>query len=93
MEEEERQKRISNTRRNIEDLKSELAKVADQPDVTPKINDVNEELRRNQVDKARMEGEMSDLRRERENILAEMKSESSRKRASVGNCQLTLSNH
>lgn len=81
MEEEEHQKRISNTRRNIEDLKSELAKVADQPDVTPKINDVNDEFRRNQVDKARMEGEMSDLRRERENICAEMKSESSRKKS------------
>lgn len=83
MEEEEHQKRISNTRRNIEDLMSELAKVADQPDVTPKINNINDELRRIQVDKARVEGEMSDLRRERENIRAEMKSESSRKRASV----------
>lgn len=73
MEEEEHQKRISNTRRNIEDLMSELAKVADQPDVTPKINNINDELRRIQVDKARVEGEMSDLRRERENIRAEMK--------------------
>lgn len=88
-EEEEHQKRISNTRRTIEDLKSELAKVADQPDVTPKINDINNELRRIQVDKARMEGEMSDLRRERENIRAESKSESSQKK----NVCVKLSTH
>lgn len=75
MEEEEHQKRISNTKRTIEDLKSELAKVADQPDVTPKINDINDELRRIQVDRARIEGEKSDLCRERDNICAETKSE------------------
>lgn len=70
-EEKDHQKRISNTIRTIEDLKSELAKVADQPDVTPKINDINNELRRIQVDRARMEGERSDLCRERDNICAE----------------------
>lgn len=74
-EEKDHQKRISNTMRTIEDLKSELAKVADQPDVTPKINDINDELRRIQVDRARMEGERSDLCRERDNICAETKSE------------------
>lgn len=67
----------------IRDLKSELAKVADQPDVTPKINDINDELRRIQVDRARMEGERSDLCRERDNIYAEAKSETSRIRASM----------
>lgn len=81
-EEKDQQKRISNTMRTIEDLKSELAKVADQPDVTPKINDINHELRRIQVDRAKMEGERSDLCRERDNICAETKSETARIRAS-----------
>lgn len=74
-EEEDHQKRISNTRRTIEDLKAELAKVGDQPDVTPRISAVNVELRRIQVERAKMEGEKSDLRREKNNIYAESKSE------------------
>lgn len=74
-EEEDHQKRISNTRRTIEDLKAELAKVGDQPDVTPKINAVNGELRLIQVERAKIEGEKSDLRREKDNIFAESKSE------------------
>uniref|UniRef100_A0A8C4GZU3 Structural maintenance of chromosomes protein 5 n=1 Tax=Dicentrarchus labrax TaxID=13489 RepID=A0A8C4GZU3_DICLA len=68
MEEEDHQKRISNTRLTIEDLKAELAKVGDQPDVTPRINEVNVELRRIQVERAKIEGEKSDLRREKDNI-------------------------
>lgn len=74
-EEEDHQKRISNTRRTIEDLKAELAKVGDQPDVTPKINAVNGELRLIQVERAKIEEEKSDLRREKDNIFAESKSE------------------
>lgn len=69
------QKRIINTRRIIMDLKAELAKVEDQPDVTPRINEVNVELRRNQVERAKMEGENSDLRREKDNTFAQYKSE------------------
>lgn len=84
-EEEDQQKRISNTRRTIEDLKSELAKVGDQPDVTPKITDINVELRHIQIDKARIEGEKSDLRRERDAICAECKCESSQKMQ--GSCE------
>lgn len=76
MEEEDHQKRISNTRRTIDDLKAELAKVADQPDVTPRINAVNVELRRIQLERAKIEGEKSDLRREMDNLCAEAKSES-----------------
>ncbi|XP_070695461.1 structural maintenance of chromosomes protein 5 [Pempheris klunzingeri] len=71
LEEDDHQKRISNTRRTIEDLKAELAKVGDQPDVTPRINAVNVELRRIQVERAKIEGEKSDLRREKDNIYAE----------------------
>lgn len=71
MEEEEHQKRISNTRRIIEDMKAELAKVADQPDVTPQINEVNSELRRIQVERSKFELEKSELRREQDNLRAE----------------------
>ncbi|MEQ2218929.1 hypothetical protein XENOCAPTIV_010115 [Xenoophorus captivus] len=74
-EEEDHQKRISNTRRTIEDLKSELAKISDQPDVTPQINAVNVELRRIQVERAKIEEEKADLRRESDNITAESKSQ------------------
>uniref|UniRef100_A0AAX7T005 Structural maintenance of chromosomes protein 5 n=1 Tax=Astatotilapia calliptera TaxID=8154 RepID=A0AAX7T005_ASTCA len=68
MEEEDHQKRISNTRRTIEDLKAELAKVGDQPDVTPRINAVNADLRRIQEERAKIEGEKGDLRREKDNL-------------------------
>uniref|UniRef100_A0A3P9H2E8 Structural maintenance of chromosomes protein 5 n=1 Tax=Oryzias latipes TaxID=8090 RepID=A0A3P9H2E8_ORYLA len=71
MEEEDHQKRISNTRRAIDDLKAELAKVADQPDVAPQINAVNLELRQIQEEKAKIEGEKADLRREKDNLIAE----------------------
>uniref|UniRef100_A0A665U925 Structural maintenance of chromosomes protein 5 n=1 Tax=Echeneis naucrates TaxID=173247 RepID=A0A665U925_ECHNA len=71
MEEEDHQKRISNTRRTINDLKEELAKVGDQPDVTPQINAINVELRRNQEERAKIEGDKADLRRERDNLYAE----------------------
>uniref|UniRef100_A0A665U7R8 Structural maintenance of chromosomes protein 5 n=1 Tax=Echeneis naucrates TaxID=173247 RepID=A0A665U7R8_ECHNA len=72
MEEEDHQKRISNTRRTINDLKEELAKVGDQPDVTPQINAINVELRRNQEERAKIEGDKADLRRERDNLYAEL---------------------
>lgn len=75
MEDTDHQKRILNTRRIIMDLKAELAKVEDQPDVIPRINEVNVELRRNQVERAKMEGEKSDLRREKDNTFAQHKSE------------------
>uniref|UniRef100_A0A8C2ZQJ7 Structural maintenance of chromosomes protein 5 n=1 Tax=Cyclopterus lumpus TaxID=8103 RepID=A0A8C2ZQJ7_CYCLU len=71
MEEEDHQKRISNTRRTIDDLKAELAKVGDQPDVTPRINAVNVELRNIREERAKIEGEKADLRREKDNLHAE----------------------
>lgn len=71
MEEEDHQKRITNTRRTIEDLKAELDKIGDQPDVTPQINAVNVELRGIQQERAKMEGERADLRREKDNVTAE----------------------
>uniref|UniRef100_A0A3Q3W9Y3 Structural maintenance of chromosomes protein 5 n=1 Tax=Mola mola TaxID=94237 RepID=A0A3Q3W9Y3_MOLML len=71
MEEEDHQKRITNTRLIIEDLKAELAEVGDQPDLTPKINGVNTELRRIQVERARNEGVKSDLSREKDTVWVE----------------------
>ncbi|XP_076015393.1 structural maintenance of chromosomes protein 5 [Genypterus blacodes] len=72
-EEQDHQKRISNTRRIIEDFKAELAKLGDQPDVSPQIDVVNVDLRRIQVERAKVEGEKSDQRRERDNLIAESK--------------------
>ncbi|XP_031142568.1 structural maintenance of chromosomes protein 5 [Sander lucioperca] len=71
MEEEDHQRRISNTRRTIDDLKAELAKVGDQPDVMPRINAVNVELRTIREERAKVEGEKADLRREKDNLIAE----------------------
>ncbi|XP_053281365.1 structural maintenance of chromosomes protein 5 [Pleuronectes platessa] len=68
---EDQQKRLSNTRRTIDDLKTELAKVGDQQDVTPQINAINVELRSIQEERAKIEGERADLRRERDNVFAE----------------------
>lgn len=82
MEELDHQKRISNTRRTIKDLKDELAKVGNQQDVTPRMNAVNDELRRIQVERAKIEGERSDLRREKDNTFAEYKSKSTNDTAS-----------
>uniref|UniRef100_A0A4W5R2M1 Structural maintenance of chromosomes protein 5 n=1 Tax=Hucho hucho TaxID=62062 RepID=A0A4W5R2M1_9TELE len=68
----DRQKRISNTRRMIDDLRAELANVGDQSDVTPRIDAVNAELRRIQEEKAKMEGEKADMRREKDNLNGEL---------------------
>ncbi|XP_054626481.1 structural maintenance of chromosomes protein 5 isoform X1 [Dunckerocampus dactyliophorus] len=72
-EEEDQRKRISNAKLTIEDLKAELAKVANQPDLTPRINAVNTELKHIQVERAKVEGEKADLRREKDNLCAELR--------------------
>uniref|UniRef100_A0A8C9XX87 Structural maintenance of chromosomes protein 5 n=1 Tax=Sander lucioperca TaxID=283035 RepID=A0A8C9XX87_SANLU len=72
MEEEDHQRRISNTRRTIDDLKAELAKVGDQPDVMPRINAVNVELRTIREERAKVEGEKADLRREKDNLIRKL---------------------
>uniref|UniRef100_A0A667ZN16 Structural maintenance of chromosomes protein 5 n=1 Tax=Myripristis murdjan TaxID=586833 RepID=A0A667ZN16_9TELE len=68
MEEEDHRKRISNTKRIIDDLKAELANVGDQPDVTPQIDAINAELRSIQVERGKIDGEKADLRREGDNL-------------------------
>ncbi|XP_068611158.1 structural maintenance of chromosomes protein 5-like [Brachionichthys hirsutus] len=71
--EEDHQKRISNSRRAIEDLTAELGKMGDLPDVAPRVTAINHELKRLQVERAKTEGEKSDRRREEDNIWAESK--------------------
>uniref|UniRef100_A0A667ZZ03 Structural maintenance of chromosomes protein 5 n=1 Tax=Myripristis murdjan TaxID=586833 RepID=A0A667ZZ03_9TELE len=71
MEEEDHRKRISNTKRIIDDLKAELANVGDQPDVTPQIDAINAELRSIQVERGKIDGEKADLRREGDNLSAQ----------------------
>ena len=73
-EKEDEEKRIANTRTIIEDLKTELASVGEQPDLLPRIESVNVELRRCQEERARLEGEKSDIRREKDNLTAESRS-------------------
>uniref|UniRef100_A0A668AGF4 Structural maintenance of chromosomes protein 5 n=1 Tax=Myripristis murdjan TaxID=586833 RepID=A0A668AGF4_9TELE len=73
MEEEDHRKRISNTKRIIDDLKAELANVGDQPDVTPQIDAINAELRSIQVERGKIDGEKADLRREGDNLTLEKK--------------------
>ncbi|CAL8323354.1 unnamed protein product [Merluccius merluccius] len=70
-EKEDHEKRIANTRRIIDDLKTELAKVGEQPDVLPRIDAINVELKGNQEDRVRLEGEKADIRNEKDNMIAE----------------------
>uniref|UniRef100_A0AAR2KTI0 Structural maintenance of chromosomes protein 5 n=1 Tax=Pygocentrus nattereri TaxID=42514 RepID=A0AAR2KTI0_PYGNA len=67
-EEADRQKRIGNTKRLIQDLQRDLDNMGSQEDVTPKIEAVNTELRRIQEEKARLDGERQDLRRDKDEI-------------------------
>ncbi|KAG9354043.1 hypothetical protein JZ751_012167 [Albula glossodonta] len=71
-EEVDRQKRISNTRRLIEGLKAELSTLGPQEDVTPQINGINAELRKTQEERAQIDGEQSDLRREKDTQTGEL---------------------
>ncbi|XP_035247497.1 structural maintenance of chromosomes protein 5 isoform X2 [Anguilla anguilla] len=65
-EEADRQKRIGNTRRLIEDLQAQLRGAEAQQDPAPQIDAVNAQLRRAQEERAQREGELSDLRREKD---------------------------
>uniref|UniRef100_A0A8C1X155 Structural maintenance of chromosomes protein 5 n=1 Tax=Cyprinus carpio TaxID=7962 RepID=A0A8C1X155_CYPCA len=65
-EEADRQKRIGHTQLMIKDLQKELQNMGSMEDVTPQIEAVNAELRKIQEEKAKLEGEMSDLRRDKD---------------------------
>ncbi|NP_001239614.1 structural maintenance of chromosomes protein 5 isoform 3 [Mus musculus] len=65
-EELDRQKRISNTRKMIEDLQSELKTAENCENLQPQIDTVTNDLRRVQEEKALCEGEIIDKQREKE---------------------------
>ncbi|XP_066506411.1 structural maintenance of chromosomes protein 5 isoform X2 [Hoplias malabaricus] len=71
-EEVDRQKRIGNTKRMIQDLQKELDNMGSQDDVTPKIEVVIAELKKIQEDKARLDGERQDLRRDKVEATGEL---------------------
>uniref|UniRef100_A0A671KMY8 Structural maintenance of chromosomes protein 5 n=1 Tax=Sinocyclocheilus anshuiensis TaxID=1608454 RepID=A0A671KMY8_9TELE len=72
-EEADRQKRIGHTQLMIKDLQKELQNMGSMEDVTPQIEAVNADLRKIQEEKAKLEGEMLDLRRDKDemNLVAE----------------------
>ncbi|KAL7847854.1 hypothetical protein AOLI_G00225720 [Acnodon oligacanthus] len=79
-EEADRQKRIGNTKRMIQDLQRELDNMGSQEDVTPRIEAVNVELRRIQEEKARLDGERQDLRRDKDEASGELRRLQNRQR-------------
>uniref|UniRef100_A0A8C2NYQ7 Structural maintenance of chromosomes protein 5 n=1 Tax=Capra hircus TaxID=9925 RepID=A0A8C2NYQ7_CAPHI len=73
-EEHDRQRRISNTRKMIEDLQNELKTTESCENLQPQIDAVTNDLRRVQDEKALCESEMIDKRRERETLEKEKRS-------------------
>ncbi|CAH6972095.1 Smc5 [Phodopus roborovskii] len=65
-EEHDRQKRISNTRRMIEDLQNELRSAENCENLQPQIDAITNDLRRVQEEKGLCEGEIIDKQREKE---------------------------
>ncbi|XP_054996590.1 structural maintenance of chromosomes protein 5 isoform X2 [Sorex araneus] len=72
-EENDRQRRISNTRKMIEDLQNELKNTENCENLQPQIDAITNDLRRVQDEKALCEGEIIDKRRERETLEKEKK--------------------
>lgn len=70
-EEADRQKRIGHTQLMIRDLQKELQNMGTIEDVTPQIEAINAELRNIQEEKARLESESLDLRRDKDEITGE----------------------
>ncbi|XP_044921023.1 structural maintenance of chromosomes protein 5 isoform X2 [Mustela nigripes] len=73
-EEHDRQKRISNTRKMIEDLQNELKTAENCENLQPHIDAITNDLRRVQDEKALCEGEVIDKRGEKESLEKERKS-------------------
>ncbi|XP_063493073.1 structural maintenance of chromosomes protein 5 isoform X8 [Symphalangus syndactylus] len=73
-EELDRQRRIDNTRKMIEDLQNELKTTENCENLQPQIDAIANDLRRIQDEKALCEGEIIDKRRERETLEKEKKS-------------------
>ncbi|KAJ6669575.1 hypothetical protein lerEdw1_000124 [Lerista edwardsae] len=72
-EEIDRQKRIQNARKMIEDWNNELKNTDDCENIQPQMDHVNAELRRLGEEKANIDGEISALCREKENLQRERK--------------------
>uniref|UniRef100_A0A9L0JRV8 Structural maintenance of chromosomes protein 5 n=1 Tax=Equus asinus TaxID=9793 RepID=A0A9L0JRV8_EQUAS len=72
-EEHDRQRRISNTRKMIEDLQNELKTTENCENLQPQIDAITNDLRRVQDEKALCEGEIIDKRREKETLEKEKK--------------------
>ncbi|XP_051540631.1 structural maintenance of chromosomes protein 5 isoform X1 [Myxocyprinus asiaticus] len=72
-EEADRQKRIGHTLLMIKDLQTELQSMGNQEDVTPQIETVNAKLRNIQEEKAKLEGERLDLRRDKDEATGELR--------------------
>ncbi|XP_058999571.1 structural maintenance of chromosomes protein 5 isoform X2 [Mustela lutreola] len=73
-EEHDRQRRISNTRKMIEDLQNELKTAENCENLQPHIDAITNDLRRVQDEKALCEGEVIDKRGEKESLEKERKS-------------------
>ncbi|XP_063151213.1 structural maintenance of chromosomes protein 5 isoform X2 [Candoia aspera] len=69
----DRQKRIHNTHKMIEDWTNELKNTDNVEDIQPLINALNADLRQLEEEKANIDGELNDQLREKENLLKERK--------------------
>ncbi|XP_075684088.1 structural maintenance of chromosomes protein 5 isoform X2 [Rhinoderma darwinii] len=77
-EELDRQKKIYNIRKMIEDWQNELNSMTNQESLQPEIDSIGRELHHIQDEKSNVESEMSDLRMERQNMEREKKDKSNR---------------
>lgn len=77
-EELDRQKKINNIRKMIEDWKNELTSMANQDSQQPELESIGKELRHIQDEKSNVESEMSDVRMEKQNLERENRDKSNR---------------
>ncbi|XP_042188662.1 structural maintenance of chromosomes protein 5 isoform X2 [Callorhinchus milii] len=72
-EEADRQKRISNTKKMIEDWENELKASGNDDNVQPELDSISRSLRKVQEERGAIDGEKADLRRDKENLEREKK--------------------
>ncbi|XP_040273020.1 structural maintenance of chromosomes protein 5 isoform X1 [Bufo bufo] len=77
-EELDRQKKIYNIRKMIEDWQNELKSMANQDSLQPEIDSIGTELRHIQNEKSNVESELSDIRMEKQNLEREKRDKSNR---------------
>ncbi|XP_072007182.1 structural maintenance of chromosomes protein 5 isoform X3 [Engystomops pustulosus] len=77
-EELDRQKKIYNIRKMIEDWQNELKSMTNQDSLQPEIDSIGRELRITQDEKSNVESELSDLRMEKQNLEREKRDKSNR---------------